>query len=172
MFCQQWSGVRGDMKAIIKAILLDPEAKSCNNGENDAYGSLREPFFRYVQINKAFDASTLSGNYRNDMDYVYRYVQQKLSPRQVYLIFPTGIPTHWSHRTGWSGSTWISDHQCSDHHGLHQQSLSFPFVIQENVADEYDLYTNEDDATYANEISTIDLNDEYCLPTTTNYIFY
>ncbi|MBK8111547.1 MAG: hypothetical protein IPK46_15075 [Saprospiraceae bacterium] len=39
----------------------------------------------------------------------------------------------------------------------------YRFVIQENVADEYDLYTNEDDATYANEVSTIDLNDEVLL---------
>jgi hypothetical protein len=39
----------------------------------------------------------------------------------------------------------------------------YRFVVQENVADEYDLYNLEDDLTYANEVSTIDLNDEVLL---------
>jgi uncharacterized protein (DUF1800 family) len=88
VFVNNGQGVRGDMKSIIKAILLDPEAKSCNSGNEVDFGALREPFIRYVQINKAFDASTISGNYRNDMDYVYRFVQQKpLTSPSVFNFF-------------------------------------------------------------------------------------
>lgn len=162
VFVNNGQGVRGDMKAIIKAILLDPEAKACKNGENEAYGSLREPFFRYVQINKAFDASTLSGNYRNDMDYVYRFVQQKpLTSPSVFNFFqqeyqPIG-PIEEANLVA-------PEFQITNAQTImgYVNSL-YRFVIQENVADEYDLYTNEDDATYANQVSTIDLNDEVLL---------
>jgi len=162
VFVNNGQGVRGDMKAIIKAILLDPEAKSCKSGNDVEYGALREPFVRYVQINKAFDASTASGNYRNDMDYVYRFVQQKpLTSPSVFNFFqqeyqPIG-PIEEADLVG-------PEFQITNAQTImgYVNSL-YRFVIQENVADEYDLYTNEDDATYANEVSTIDLNDEVLL---------
>lgn len=162
VFVNNGQGIRGDMKAIIKAILLDPEAKACKNGENEAYGSLREPFFRYVQINKAFDASTLSGNYRNDMDYVYRFVQQKpLTSPSVFNFFQQEYQP--------IGPIEEADLVAPEFQITNAQTIMgyinslYRFVIQENVADEYDLYTNEDDATYANQVSTIDLNDEVLL---------
>ena len=69
-FNDNGEGVRGDMKAVIRAILLDPEAKACSSGNDPSFGKLREPFVRYFHINKAFNASTISGDYRNDMDYI------------------------------------------------------------------------------------------------------
>ncbi|MEM6633273.1 MAG: DUF1800 family protein [Bacteroidota bacterium] len=48
------NGVRGDMKAVIKAILLDPEARSCNALANPTGGMLREPIVRYTNFLKAF----------------------------------------------------------------------------------------------------------------------
>ena len=162
VFVNNGQGVRGDMKSIIKAILLDPEAKSCHSGEDLDFGALREPFIRYVQINKAFDASTTSGNYRNDMDYIYRYVQQKpMTSPSVFNFFqhdfqPLG-PIEEAELVG-------PEFQITNAQTImgYVNSL-YRFVIQENVADEYDLYNLEDDLTYANEISTIDLNDEVLL---------
>lgn len=161
-FINNGQGIRGDMKAIIKAVLLDPEAKSCKSGNEVDFGHLREPFIRYIQINKAFDASTTSGAYRNDMDYVYRFVQQKpLTSPSVFNFFqqdyqPIG-PIE-------DANLVAPEFQISNAQTImgYINSL-YRFIIQENVADEYDLYFPEDDATYADEISTIDLNDEILL---------
>jgi len=77
VFADNGQGVRGDLTAVLKAILLDNEAKDCAFADVGTYGSLKEPFLRYMQINKAFHATTLSGNYRNDMRTVLEYVDQR-----------------------------------------------------------------------------------------------
>jgi uncharacterized protein (DUF1800 family) len=56
-FNDNGSGVRGDMKAVIKAILLDDEARSSADSSNITTGKLREPFLRYVQILKVLGAN-------------------------------------------------------------------------------------------------------------------
>ncbi len=73
----QFGTVRGDMKSMIKAILLDEEARSCFSADNDNYGMLREPFNRYIQLCKSFDLNTASGNFRNAMYTVYNFIGQK-----------------------------------------------------------------------------------------------
>jgi uncharacterized protein (DUF1800 family) len=46
-FANNGNGVRGDMQAVITAILLDPEARANDNGGNDqpTDGHLQEPAF-------------------------------------------------------------------------------------------------------------------------------
>jgi uncharacterized protein (DUF1800 family) len=53
-------GVRGDMKAVIKAILLDDEAR--RPGANSG-GRVREPVLRQANWMRAFYASSVSGKY-------------------------------------------------------------------------------------------------------------
>ena len=63
-------GVRGDMKALIKAILLDPEARRCNPAEYATSGKLREPLSRYSSFVKAFNPKPKGNDqnaYINDM---------------------------------------------------------------------------------------------------------
>lgn len=159
VFNDNGEGVRGDMKAVFKAIVLDPVAKACSSGEDPTFGKLREPFIRYFQLNKAFNASTTSGNYRNDMDYIYKYVEQKpLTSPSVFnfyqydyqplgpieeedLFAPEFQITNAQTITGWINAL-------------------YRFVISENVADEYDLYSGEDNDSYADEFSTLDLSTE------------
>jgi hypothetical protein len=43
-------GIRGDMKAVIKAILLDEEARSCSWINNPTQGKLIEPMIRYFNL--------------------------------------------------------------------------------------------------------------------------
>ena len=159
VFADNGNGVRGDMKSIIKAILLDPEAKACNNGDEIDFGALREPFIRYVQINRALDVSTISGNYRNDMDYVYRFVGQKpLTSPSVFNFFSQ---TYQPIGPLEDADIFGPEFQITNAQTImgYVNSL-YRFIIQENIADEYDLYTNEDDASYANEVSTLDISDE------------
>lgn len=49
------NGVRGDMKAVIKAILLDEEARTCAWLNESYHGKLREPMLRYFQYARAND---------------------------------------------------------------------------------------------------------------------
>lgn len=68
VFNNNGNGLRGDMKAVIKAILLDPEARDCcNNGNTEFAGMLKEPFLRYMNLVKGVNLSASGGIYRNLM---------------------------------------------------------------------------------------------------------
>jgi uncharacterized protein (DUF1800 family) len=60
-FADNGKGVRGDMGAVIAAILLDPEAR--NPSTDPAYGKLREPVVRMANWMRAFKAQSASGNW-------------------------------------------------------------------------------------------------------------
>lgn len=62
-FNDNGSGVRGDMKAVIKAILLDYEARSSDLLAIPAYGKQREPILRVAEASRAFRPSDASGTY-------------------------------------------------------------------------------------------------------------
>lgn len=55
-------GVRGDMRAVIKAILLDEEARSCTWVNNPHQGKLREPMLRYFNVARQIDIDNPLGN--------------------------------------------------------------------------------------------------------------
>lgn len=68
VFNSDENGKRGNMKAVIKAILLYDSARNCDECDDDeTFGKLSEPFQRYMQLNKILDITTTSGNYRNAM---------------------------------------------------------------------------------------------------------
>lgn len=58
-------GVRGDMQAVIRAVLLDYEARSTDLLNKPGYGKLREPLLRVTAAARAFapSAQTISGTY-------------------------------------------------------------------------------------------------------------
>lgn len=49
------NGVRGSMKAVIKAILLDPEARQCYAIQSPSHGKLIEPMQRYFNVARQLD---------------------------------------------------------------------------------------------------------------------
>ena len=63
VFNNNGQGVRGDMFAFIKAILLDPEARSCDAIEINNPGRLREPMMRLASLMKALPLHQEGGNY-------------------------------------------------------------------------------------------------------------
>ncbi|MES1258129.1 MAG: DUF1800 family protein [Acidobacteriota bacterium] len=64
-FADNGQGVRGDMKAVITAILLDPEARANDNGGNDqiADGHLQEPALLIAGMVRAFGGLMTPANY-------------------------------------------------------------------------------------------------------------
>lgn len=63
MFNNNGAGVRGDMKAVIRAVLLDPEARDAAKLTDPQWGKLREPMVRYANFMRAFDVKANSGVY-------------------------------------------------------------------------------------------------------------
>ncbi len=62
-FNNNGSGVRGDMKAVIKAILLDSEARDRNLALGASFGKQREPIVRLANLVRAFKGASASGEY-------------------------------------------------------------------------------------------------------------
>jgi uncharacterized protein (DUF1800 family) len=54
------TGTRGDLRATVAAILLDPEARTALPGDQ---GKVREPILRLAQWMRAFNARSASGNF-------------------------------------------------------------------------------------------------------------
>jgi uncharacterized protein (DUF1800 family) len=63
-FSDNGAGVRGDMKAVLKAVLLDPEARDPAKVADRNWGKLREPLVRYANFMRAFDVKSSSNKYR------------------------------------------------------------------------------------------------------------
>jgi uncharacterized protein (DUF1800 family) len=60
-------GARGDMKAVIKAILLDYEARSAAASAAPSYGKQREPVLRVTQFVRAFrPANNFAGSFSQE----------------------------------------------------------------------------------------------------------
>lgn len=64
-FNDNGSGTRGNMEAVIRAILTDAEALDCSWMNDPDSGKLREPLLRYTQAMRAFNASNQSGKMWN-----------------------------------------------------------------------------------------------------------
>ena len=55
--------MRGDLGAVVRAILLDPDARSLAAATQVNYGKLTEPVVRFVQMHRAFNAQRASHYY-------------------------------------------------------------------------------------------------------------
>jgi uncharacterized protein (DUF1800 family) len=95
VFANDGSGTRGDMKAVITEILLDPEARG--DVKNDPnYGHLREPLLLMTHLLRTFNATSdgvlattqAPNNYSNDMG------QNLFNPPTVFSYYPAdyGLP--------------------------------------------------------------------------------
>lgn len=62
-FNDNGQGVRGDMRAVWRAILLDPEARDAAQLNDPQFGKLREPVLRLSAWIRAFNVKSTSGNY-------------------------------------------------------------------------------------------------------------
>ena len=64
VFANNGSGVRGDLAAVVRAILTDAEARDLNGAVTSAsFGKLREPVIRLANWARAFSAASQTGNY-------------------------------------------------------------------------------------------------------------
>lgn len=93
-FANNGSGVRGDMQAVIRAVLLDPEALA-PAGTTLRTGKLREPVLRLANWMRAFDVKPASGPYSIYYldDPLSGLGQSPLNPSSVFSFFrPSYVP--------------------------------------------------------------------------------
>ena len=63
VFNDNGRGVRGDMSAVVRAILLDPDARSAELATGVNYGKVREPLVRMAHWARAFNATSQTGTW-------------------------------------------------------------------------------------------------------------
>jgi len=84
VFNNNGSGVRGDLGAVVKAILLDDEAHPAMRMELD--GKIKEPLLRLTQLWRAYDATSQSGRYPFNFAYIV-FGQGPLQASHVFNFF-------------------------------------------------------------------------------------
>ena len=90
VFANNGAGVRGDLKAVVRAILLDPEARAASVGPH--FGKLREPVLRLTALLRAFNARSDSGQVLMTAtdDPATRLGQTPLTSPSVFNFFRPG----------------------------------------------------------------------------------
>jgi len=90
-FVDNGLGVRGDMKAVIRAVLLDPEA-TADPGTYTQFGKLREPILRIVSIGRQFHIQSTSEYFFHGGYWIQDQLKQHpLSSPSVFNFF---LPSH------------------------------------------------------------------------------
>lgn len=91
-FADDGAGVRGNLRAVIRAILLDPEARARPAAGDLGSGRLRESFLRRVHLARAFDASSPASVFPiSDWGAAEDFAQRPLSSPTVFNFF---LPDH------------------------------------------------------------------------------
>ncbi|MFM8769395.1 MAG: DUF1800 family protein [Rubrivivax sp.] len=92
VFANNGAGVRGDLKAVIKAVLLDDEARRAPAAGDITRGKLREPVARFIQWARTFNLASPTGlwNIGNLSDPATRLGQSPLRSPSVFNFFRPG----------------------------------------------------------------------------------
>jgi uncharacterized protein (DUF1800 family) len=85
-FANNGAGVRGDMAAVIRQILLDPEARQA---PGTGFGKLREPILRVAQFMRAFNVASTTGNFQMAFD-LDSLSQRPFNEPSVFSFFRPG----------------------------------------------------------------------------------
>jgi uncharacterized protein (DUF1800 family) len=90
VFANDGSGVRGDMKAVVTAILNDPEARAADNDPTAAGGHLREPILYITGILRALQFTNVDPQGRYDVasNYTAPLGEVPYAAGSVFNFFP------------------------------------------------------------------------------------
>ena len=93
-FANNGSGVRGDMQAVIRAVLLDSEARDVNQTQAQTSGRLREPVQMLAQYFRAFTTPPSDGRFNFNVWWMEQVFQQRpLSSPSVFNFYsPNFLP--------------------------------------------------------------------------------
>jgi uncharacterized protein (DUF1800 family) len=93
VFNDNGAGVRGDLRAVLKAVLLDDEARGPSSLASASFGKLREPMLRIAQWGRTFKLSSKAGTWKaafGPWDPTMDIGQYPLDPVSVFNFFRPG----------------------------------------------------------------------------------
>jgi uncharacterized protein (DUF1800 family) len=92
VFINDGNGVRGNIRAVVRALLLDDEARSAAIATGTSFGKLREPILRLSGWARAYNATSPSGAWAigNTSDPASRLAQSPLRSPSVFNFFRPG----------------------------------------------------------------------------------
>ncbi|MEO6363967.1 MAG: DUF1800 family protein, partial [Caldimonas sp.] len=92
VFGNDGSGVKGNLKAVVKAILLDDDARSATVAASASAGKLREPMLRFAAWARGWNAQSASNAWAigNTSDPAARLGQSPLRSPSVFNFFRPG----------------------------------------------------------------------------------
>ena len=107
VFNNNGSGVKGDLKAVIKAVLLDDEARSATTAAATGYGKLREPILRFAGWARAYGAASASNAWAigDTSNPGTRLAQSPLRSPSVFNFFRPGYAPP---NTGFNASAMVA----------------------------------------------------------------
>ncbi len=143
VFDNDGQGKRGNLAAVIKAILLDPEARDCDWMMDENNGQLREPIVRYSHFTSAVDVEQYYGRYWNiGYDFWSSTTQIPLASPTVFNFFsPNYIPKGEIDKKG----------LVAPEFQIHNSRTSIGYVNQVNTWTVFDyvMYSWEQNEPYA-----------------------
>ena len=99
VFSNDGTGVKGNLAAVVKALLLDDEARNSTNLTNPQFGKLREPIYRFLSWARAYNVSSVSKLWTigDTSDPASRLGQSPLRSSSVFNFFRPGyVPPNTS----------------------------------------------------------------------------
>ncbi len=103
VFNDNGNGIRGDLRAVVKAILMDREARDGETSNDKIFGKIKEPVLRLTALWRAFDAKAANGIYD------FRWVANDFSqgPLQSPSVFNFFSP-FYSPQGEFQDSDWVA----------------------------------------------------------------
>jgi uncharacterized protein (DUF1800 family) len=91
-FNNDGTGVKGNLKAVVKAVLLDSEARNMANTKTPKFGKVREPMLRFTAWARAFNATSTTDTWKiaNTNNSGYALGQAPLSSPSVFNFYRPG----------------------------------------------------------------------------------
>ena len=92
VFNNDGSGTKGNLRAVLRALLLDDEARGATAAASASFGKLREPMLRFTGWARAYGVSSPSGAWAvgNTSDPATRLGQSPLRSPSVFNFFRPG----------------------------------------------------------------------------------
>ena len=160
-FNNNGQGVRGDLKAVWRAILLDEEARSTAGLTNPQFGKLREPMLRFTQWARTFGVTSAANSWKLG-NFGASVGQGPLRSPSVFNFFRPGyVPPNTAIASANLVAPefqLVSEQQVMDYLGAMYNPIRYGFSIRNAAVPENassGAYTNDIKADYAAEIALV-----------------
>ncbi len=158
-FNNNGQGVRGDLKAVWRAILLDEEARGTAGLTNPQFGKLREPMLRFAQWARTFGVTSAANSWKL-VNFGANLGQGPLRSPSVFNFFRPGyVPPNTTLASGGLVAPefqLVSEQQVMDYLGAMYNPIRNGFNIRNAAVPENassGAYTYDIKANYAAEIA-------------------